>query len=399
MSVQIPFGLRDYLPDHYKNKKLAETRMSEVFSSYGYKPVSTPTIEYYDNFADANYKLGNKMFKMTDSDGSLLVLRPDVTIQICRMYVTNMTGIQRMYYNLDSFEYLCDENSSRDREFAQMGVELLGDNGGVDSEVELLTMAIDALLATGLKNFTIDIGHVGFFEGIAEEYGISDDDTKKLKNLINKKDMLGVELFFKDKGISTEAKNSILSLPILFGDTSVLDKAEKLCVNSKSKDAITRLRKLTDKLNNIGLLDYISIDLGLLSCNDYYTGVVFKGMCDGVGSSILDGGRYDRLCDRMGKHTNAVGFAIGVRRVLIALKTIGKWEKAQKADVAYAVINCDDTIVRNTISKIRKKQIAIQIFGDENDLINYCKEKGVSRAILFDGDAVEINLSKKGDKV
>ena len=72
MSVQIPFGLRDYLPEDNHNKELIESRMSAVFSSYGYKSVATPTLEYYDNFMSSDKKSGNKMFKITDSDGSLL---------------------------------------------------------------------------------------------------------------------------------------------------------------------------------------------------------------------------------------------------------------------------------------------------------------------------------------
>lgn len=82
-----------------------------------------------------------------------------------------MTGLQRMYYSLDSFEYLRDTNSSRDREFAQTGIELIGESGE-DGEVEVLSMAVDALRAAGLENFKIELGHVGFFEGLAESVGL-----------------------------------------------------------------------------------------------------------------------------------------------------------------------------------------------------------------------------------
>lgn len=396
-KVQLPFGMQDYLPDDCYNKQLAEEGMSRVFGSYGYKRVATPTLEYYDLFTADGTASGNKLFKLTDTDGSLLALRADPTIQICRMYVTSMSGVQRMYYALDAFEYLRDANSSRDREFAQIGAELLGSTG-VDGEVELLTMAADALLAAGLRDFNIEIGHVGYFEGLAEQCGLSADKIISLKNLINKKDMIGVELFFRDSGIGEKDKESILSLPSLFGDASVLDKAAALCANAKSLAVVERLNTLLGKLSKAGLGKYFSVDLGIVSCNNYYTGIVFKGICEGVGASLLDGGRYDGLCDRMGKPTEAVGFCVGVKRLLAALKKAGKWEKAPKADVAYAVIDCDESIVRRVIAGLRKKERVVRVFGDEKELISYCQSRGISRAVLFDGDAVELSISQKGGR-
>ncbi len=396
-KVQLPFGMQDYLPEECYNKELSEKRMTEIFTSYGYKRVATPSLEYCDLFTADGAMAGNKLFKLTDTDGELLALRADPTIQVCRMYVTNMSGVQRMYYALDSFEYVSDSNSARDREFAQVGAELLGASG-IDGEVELLCMAVDALNAAGLDKFVIELGHVGYFEGLAEEFGLSADSVAKLKALINKKDMLGVEMLFSELGVCEKNKESILSLPLLFGGSEVLDKAAALCNNDKSRAAISRLKTLTDKLDSMGLGKYFSIDLGLVSGNNYYTGLIFKGICEGVGASILDGGRYDGLCDRMGKSAEAVGFGIGVKRLLTALKQAGVWEKAPKADIAFAVIDRNEAAVRSAIAKLRKKNRVVRVFGDENDLVAYCKERGITRAILFDGGPIELNFASKGDK-
>lgn len=397
-KVQLPFGMQDYLPDDCYNKTKAEDAMCGVFSSYGYKRVSTPTLEYCDLFTAGGMMSEKRLFKLTDTDGSLLAMRADVTMQICRMYVTSMTGVHRMYYALDSYEYLDDSNSARDREFAQTGVELIGDTGA-DGELEVLAMAADALAKSGLKNFTVEIGHVGYFDGLAEELGLDGAAASKLKKLINKKDMLGVELFFRESGLSDESKESILSLPSLFGGSETLDRAEKLCSGKKSKEAIDRLRYLLGKLDRMGLGKYFSIDLGMVSANEYYTGIVIKGMCADLGVSILDGGRYDSLCSRWDKPTKAIGFAIGTRRLLSALRNQGMREKAPEADIAYAVADCDDKIVRSAVEKLRRKNIVVQVFGDEETLINYCREKGISKAILFDGAPIELTIAAKGGKI
>ena len=140
--------------------------------------------EYADLFTSGSMMSEKRLFKLTDTDGSLLAMRADVTMQICRMYVTSMTGIQRMYYALDSYEYLDDSNSARDREFAQTGVELLGDTGA-EGELEVLAMAADALSASGLKNFTVELGHVGYFDGLAEDLGLSEDAARMEKLLFS----------------------------------------------------------------------------------------------------------------------------------------------------------------------------------------------------------------------
>lgn len=397
-KVQLPFGMQDYLPDDCYNKTKAENAVCGVFSSYGYKRVCTPTLEYGELFTAGGAISEKRLFKLTDSDGSLLAMRADATMQICRMYVTSMTGVQRMYYALDSYEYLDDSNSARDREFAQTGVELLGDTGE-DGELEVLEMAADALAATGLKDYTVELGHVGYFDGLAEDLGLSEDAARKLKALINKKDMLGVELFFRDSGLGEKSKESILSLPALFGGKEILGKAAALCSGRRSEEAIERLDRLMSKLERMGLGKYFSIDLGMVSANNYYTGLVMKGLCKDIGVSILDGGRYDSLCARWGSPAKAVGFAIGTRRLLTALKNQGKREKAPKADIAYAVADCDESVVRETVNKLRRKNIVVRVFGGEDELIGYCREKGISRAVLFDGAPIELTISPKGSKI
>ena len=397
-KVQLPFGMQDYLPDDCYNKTTAENAICGIFSSYGYKQVSTPALEYSDLFTSGSMMSEKRLFKLTDTDGSLLAMRADVTMQICRMYVTSMTGVQRMYYALDSYEFLDDSNSARDREFAQTGVELMGDTGE-EGELEVLEMAADALLASGLKNFTVELGHVGYFDGLAEDLGISESAAAKLKRLINKKDMLGAELFFRDSGLSNASRESILSLTSLFGGREILDKAEKLCSGKKSAAALEKLGRLLGKLENMGLGRYFSIDLGMVSANNYYTGIVMKGLCEDIGVSILDGGRYDQLCARWGSPTRAIGFAIGTRRLLAALRAQGKREKAPKADIAFAVTDCDEMTVRSVIGKLRKKNTVVRIFGGEDELIAYCRAKGINRALLFDGAPIELTISGKGGKI
>ena len=174
--MTLPYGVQDYLPDECYHKNLAERRICNTFSSFGYERIETPALEYSDLYAGVVPM--ERMFKLTDNDGGLLVLRPDTTLQVCRMAAKmRFSGVKKLYYTENSFEYLPNVYTSRTREFAQAGVELLGESGA-DGDVEVITLAIEAFLSTGLKDFLIEIGDVRFFKCIMRGCGLDEADAR-----------------------------------------------------------------------------------------------------------------------------------------------------------------------------------------------------------------------------
>lgn len=387
MKIGLPIGVQDFLPGECYNKLQLEEKLSKLFISYGYNRVEPPTLEYYELF-DSILPLNklNSMFKMQDFDGSLLVLRPDTTLQICRMAATKLdtSYINRLYYVANSFEYLSKSTSSaRTREFAQVGVEMLGESGNW-GDVEMLTLAIQGLLNVGLDDFLIEIGQVDFFNGLIEESGISESDFSELKDLINKKDMLGVELFLHQKNFSNDFITNILTLPTLFGDFSILDNAEKLSNNPKCLKAIANLKFIIEKLSKMGYDKYISIDLGIVSGN-YYSGLVMRGVSKNLGLSILDGGRYDKLCGAFGKPSESVGFAIGVKRLLMALDNQNKLEQIKPNDYCYIVKNCDVAYEFKIIDGFRNggKSVVKCFTADKKSVKSFCKKLKIEKLLVL----------------
>lgn len=381
---QLPFGVQDYLPNECYNKTRIEAGLAKLFSLNGYDRVETPTLEYYDLFRDAvDPDSINKMFKMTDIDGSLLVLRPDTTVQICRMAATrlDLSHVNRLFYIENSFEYLPNTSTSRTREFSQAGVELLGKTG-IEGDLEIVRLAIEGMLAAGLDDFLIEIGQVQFFKGLMKEYGLSREDAKALGGLINNKDMLGVELFLQKKNLQQDFISKFLMLPTLFGDISVLDKAEKLCQNPLCLEACDNLRKLVGKLTELKLDRYISIDLGMVQGVNYYSGVVIRGVSKNLGVSLLDGGRYDTLSESFHQQCDAVGFAIGIKRLLIALENRDKLVAAPPAHCAYIADGADAVFENEWASELRKsgKRVVKCFFETAAELKNYCKKTRIPRA-------------------
>lgn len=105
----------------------------------------------------------------------------------------------------------------------------------------------------------------------------------------------------------------------MFENIESLEAAKALVKNERSLQAIARLEKLKERLEQYGVAEYISFDLGMLSKYQYYTGVVFKAYTYGIGDAVVKGGRYDNLLRKFGKNAAAIGFVIVIDDLLEAL--------------------------------------------------------------------------------
>lgn len=387
MKKTLPYGVQDYLPDECYNKQQVENRICTVFSLCGYDRIETPTLEYYDTYAGV-VDSSDRMFKLTDNDGSLLVLRPDPTLQVCRMAGKMNASTHRLYYVSNSYEYLPDTYSARTREFAQAGVELLGQTG-IDGEIEIIRLAIESLLATGLEDFLIEIGDVRYFKCLMAESGLCDADAETMQALVNRKDSLGLELFLQRKDMAPHFKQRFMMLPSLYGDVSVLTTAANHC-GEQGKRVLADLQTVCDRLTAEGYGKYISVDLGLLQGIDYYSGLILRGLTKGLGQSLLDGGRYDAIGGRFKEGMHAVGFGIGIKRLLVALEQSGKLEKLPSCTYAYATFGNGGRAVTEAVKRLRQqgKRVVDSFCGTKEELLCFCRQNGIGNALFWDGNRV-----------
>lgn len=341
--LHTPIGLSDILPEECGKKKTVENIINDVFVSMGYKEIETPAFEYYDVFAGGSGQISQEnMFKFFDEKGRILTLRPDITTSIARVAATKLkeeTLPIRLCYTGNVFRAEKTEGA-RQREFTQSGIELLGsDTPNADAEV--ITAAIEALYAVGIEDFQVEIGQVAFFNGLVEQAGLSPKDTEKLRERIDCKDSLGIRELTEKLNLDDEIKSLMTALPELFGDLSVVDKADVSGLNKVSKDALDNIRSIYKLLESFGFKDVISIDLGMLQSIDYYTGSIFKCYTHGVGFPVCAGGRYNNLVGKFGREMSAVGVAFGINRILSALREIGYEQESEAIPVVFAKSGCD----------------------------------------------------------
>ena len=248
------------------------------------------------------------------------MLRPDFTPSIARCaakYFMEEKVPLRFSYNGNTFTNTSNLQGKL-KEVTQMGAELIGDPS-VEADAEVISMVIEALKSTGLTRFQVTIGEVDYFRGLCEEAGLDEDTEKELRSCISGKNFFAAQELLEQKQIPEPYHSILLKLADMFENIESLEDAKSLVKNERSLQAIARLEKLKKRLEQYGVAEYITFDLGMLSKYQYYTGVVFKAYTYGIGDAVVKGGRYDNLLRKFGKDTAAIGFVIVIDDLLEAL--------------------------------------------------------------------------------
>lgn len=386
-----PEGVTDYLPEECMAKQQIEKKLSDTFLGYGYRRVQTPTIEYHDIYSACSGDISSeKLFKFFDAQGRILALRGDITTSIARLMGTKWGKSPlpaRLCYVGEAFRYN-GTSYALPSEFTQAGIELIGSDS-VQADAEVILVLISALLDAGLDEFQIDVGQVDFFKGLAEQIGLTAEDTEKIRVLIDHKDSVGISEIIAPYKADKEIKDLLCNMPYLFGGPEVLSCAAAVRLNERSRAALRNLEQVYKFIKDCGLEKYVSLDLGMLQSIDYYTGVIFKGFTDGVGYMICGGGRYDSLVEKFGLKTSAVGVAISVNRVLAALQ---RQKKPLPSPVTHALfyMGTASAAAYSVGRKLRKTGLVIENYiggGSLDDALAYAssREIGVVLTALEEG--------------
>lgn len=320
-KLHTPNGVNDILPDECALKKDIESTIWSVFSSIGYKEVETPTFEYYDCYDSVDGQISQEhMFKFFDEQGRILALRPDFTTSIARMASTKISpaSMPLRYLYTGSVFRVEQTQGARQREFTQSGIELIG-SYSPSADAEVISAAMEAVMAVGIEDFSMEIGQIAFFNGLVAQAGLDEKSIEKLRERIDSKDSVGIKSIIDKLNIDDSVKQLIIDLPYLFGGDEVFEKAYVKGLNETSKIALDNLKRIYELLCLYGFEKYVSIDLGMLESIDYYTGSIFKCYTHGVGFPICAGGRYDNLMGQFGAPKGAVGAAIGINRLMSVL--------------------------------------------------------------------------------
>jgi len=396
-----PEGTKDILFEECLAIRDVENKYINIFKGMGYSEVFTPGIEFYDVFNSGARRYSQEaLYKLSDSKGRLITLRPDCTIPIARLVATRLRDMPlplRLFYTQNVYE----NNKllkGRSDEIVQSGIELIGSEYK-RADFEVMSIAVSVLKAYKGTDFRLEIGDIGFFKELVALLGVNDNVSEEIRYLIEAKNYPALNDLLDSIGDNNVTK-ALKKLPSLFGGVEVFDKAAKLVANDKIQTILDNLREFYNSLQKLGLGDKLSVDLGIVNRTDYYTGIVFKGYLSGVGEAVLQGGRYNKLISEFGYDVPATGFAINVNLVaaLVRKLSLSPVSKAPDAVVFAEHGYCIDAITY--AMELAQKGLVAEnaVFEDLEGTIEYCRNKGVNQLHIV-SDTVKILTLKDGEYV
>ena len=365
--LHTPEGVRDIYGSEFVKKFELEHTLFEVMNSYGYQGIETPTFEFFDVFGKEVGTVPSKeLYKFFDKEGNTLVLRPDMTPSIARAvskYFHNDEAIRLCYMGSTFINH--DKYQGRLKETTQLGAELMGDSS-VKADVELISMLVAALQKAGLKEFQVSLGQVRFFRSLLLEADLDAETEELLRIHISQKNRFAVEELVETLDIPESLKIAFGALADLSGSVEVLEKARSLTDNEMALEAIAILEDIYEGLKGCGCEKYVSFDLGMLSKYDYYTGIIFRAYTFGSGEAIVKGGRYDKLLSHFGRKLPAVGFAIVIDLLMLALNRKEEAAKIHGSDenryLTFAL--CKGRLAKKTMELFEKIGIHMEEMKD-----------------------------------
>lgn len=354
----IPKGTKDVLCEDAYKWHYVENAARQTAANFGFKEIRTPVFEHTELFlrgvGETTDIVTKEMYTFLDKGDRSITLKPEGTAGVARAFVggvqQNGTLPYKMYYITPVFRYERPQ-AGRLREHHQFGVELYGSSSPL-ADVEVITLAKSLFDTLGLKDLTLNINSIGCPECRAKYNAAL-------------KEYLGSRL----NEMCRECQSRFEKNPL-----RILDCKDENC-KKITADAPKVLDFLCDecKLHFEGLkagLDAVGIEYKvnpqIVRGLDYYTKTVFEFVSNAIGAqgTVCGGGRYDKLVEEVGgKPTPAVGFGMGLERLLIVLESQGLLEKAPKENVDYYLASIGENALNFTLklaNKLRQKGKSVE---------------------------------------
>ncbi len=313
MVDRIPSGTRDVLPDEMRELRTLTDSIRGAFERAGYGEVYTPALEYEGTLPRWG-RAPRPAYRMFDEQGQVLVLRSDMTVPIARLAATRYRAVEpplRFCYFAHAYRGVRPQRG-QSRELLQAGVELIG-GAAPGGTAEVLALLCAALDAAGLRTYRVGLGDASLYPSLLEALGIEPSTRERILAELAAGNFVGVESALRALELRPEDLELLLRVPRTRGGPDLLDD-----VSGPLETAIAGMRSVHQLLEP-QVAERIIFDLGLVRSLGYYTGAVFQVYDPAYGVPIGSGGRYDELLASFGRPSPAVGFALNVERLHIAL--------------------------------------------------------------------------------
>ncbi len=379
----LPEYVEDILPAEALRIEKMRRRIMDWLLVHGYELVAPPLLEYVESLlSGSGGDTDLRMFKVVDQlSGRMMGLRADMTPQTARIaaHLLNHKGITRLCY-AGSVLHTLPSGLTRTREPLQIGAELYG-HTGLESDLEVQRLMLQSLAIAGIGKIHLDLGHVAVFRGLIRGAGIPLELETELFCVLQAKDICELNRLCARLGkhVDMRAREALLLLPELYGDSSILMRARR------SLPDYPEIRLALDELEVVGeelrsVVDTLSFDLADLRGYHYHSGIVFAAYTANCPNAIALGGRYDDVGKAFGRARPATGFSMDLRE----LSGLVKPDLYPKGILAPYIK--DDKVLRKVIERLRNEGqvVVVELPGHEGEHGTFsCDRKLVLRGEVW----------------
>lgn len=282
-------------------------RLRSLYDRYGYSRYKMSKFEEYDLYARNRDFLVSESVITFNEGGKLMALKPDVTLSIVKNTRDGAGGVQKLYYNENV--YRIPKGSRSFKEFMQVGLEALGDIDGC-CICEVLALACESLRSIDERSI-LEVSHLGLLTELMESVGIPEGSRSEALRLIGEKNVHELTALCAGAGVTEDMIAVMKAIVTLRGTPrEVQPELQRILSGLVSEQTLGQWNDVISALDAECIFGNLMIDFSVVDDIHYYSGFVFKGFVEGIPSSVLSGGQYDRLMRKMKRSSGAIGFAV-----------------------------------------------------------------------------------------
>jgi len=351
--------MKNYIKNMSK-KDLVLLNIRKMYDSYGYKKISLPSFEEYDLYNENKDFIDRNVLTVMSPNGKLLALRPDITLSVAKKVSKDQSlKYSKIYYQENTYNLTKYVGYEEDE---QLGIELIGKESTF-LDFEIINLAVKSLDIINKKSMIV-LSHAGFISSVFENFDLEYEIKEQILDCINRKNSHDIQKILKrNEHISENVKKLIYKIPELSGNLENIEKELlKYEINDNTKKILSELKQLNSLLMKFYKKSKIIFDFSVVKNLNYYNGIILQGYIEDFPNVILTGGRYDKLFEKFGVDTGAVGFAI----LTDGLKGYYKDTDKKDFEVLIAYDDSDFEKLVEIVNDFQKKGLRVRTENIEN---------------------------------
>ena len=410
MIIQNVKGGYDFLPKEQKIRNYINGILRNTFEEYGYLPIETPILCYFDMLAgkyDEDNDILKEIYKLKDQGNRNLGLRYDLTVPFAKFIAINKNELKLPFKRYEINKVFRDGpvKVGRDREFTQCDVDVVGlDNQMI--EAELISLYVSAFTKLNIE-INLKYNSRNLMRGLILDTGVSEDLVSQTITIIDKIDKLTTEELtsnFIELGLTeTQIKLLLEYFKLSLKD---LNKKFKNTENEDIKKGLEELNNLEEYINEMNLSEYCTFTSSLARGQDYYTGNVFEvyEKNGALSGAIGGGGRYDKMITEFiddGNIYPAVGISFGLTSIFELLKNREDFKDSAPVDI-YIIPMGTNIESLKLANELRNLNIKVDLEMNNKKLkksLDFCNKENIPYVIILGEDEINNQEFKLKDMI